>query len=164
MPACSFGLANSKFSESQDDTRIKLKDVWSREEIPLKGVKLNTLLLRLCQQKFPKAYMKSSSQCSLPVLQLRGTRASPALCPSQKAELEARYISLDSGLCQRGDPWLLLGCRLAFGWSWDTTAGSTAIPQIIFPADNKACSNPSLPNVGFGRVTAECCYQSFSYE
>lgn len=108
--------------------RIKLKDVRSVEQIPLQGVKWNTLLLRLCLQKLSRAYTKSTFQRSPPVLQLRGTRASPALSPSQKAELEAKYISLDSGLCQRGDPWLLSGSRLAFGWSWDTAASRAALP------------------------------------
>lgn len=165
IPACFFGLANPKFRESQDDTRIKLKDVWSTGQIPLKGVKWNTLLLSL-----PSKASRGSHKQQFSV--------QPACAPAQR----------DSSQCctepqpnsPAGGKVHELGLRAGPAWgsmapAWESGVwvelrhhcwqSSAAIPQIIFLADNKACSNPSssLPNMGFGRMTGQC-HQSLSYE
>lgn len=108
-------------------------------------------------------------QCTLPVLQLGGTGASPT--QSRRAQLRAEHGSWDSVLCYCRDAWLLLGTWLG---AWvemrHLCLQSTLLP---FPRASsllttKPAAAPPLPRAPppsavFWRMTADCCYQSFSY-
>ena len=132
--ACSFGVANCKFKESQDDMRIKPKDVWSVEQTPPEMEHSSTqrrptnALRGRCEQQFAFRH-------SQPALWLPGTPALSAQRPSQRAGVQ-RGLSVGRRGSPLGGSWDPSACRALCSRSPDHPPcwQQSRQPPLLFPA------------------------------